>query len=409
MKALAILVLVVACKGSDDPKRRRDGFEIVYSIDLDRAVADRADEIKRDLEGRFAEDRIPATVTIGITGNVTVNLRDGGRRREIEEALKSDYGDSIAMQACDPQVGADAICLRVSPSFAEAIKKSALQSAVDTIRRRLDETKLDDLSVNARGDQIVVELPALQPEAMFATKQLIARTGKLEMKVVDDGSDYMKMLAARVPGDPDAQDAEIRAEVESWTSEDGTRHVDRYLTAHDRRSLGGGQLIRRYLAALAAKDPAFVVPSDREIGFERIESGTGSRRVGATPGGSPIWRTYYLERAAALSGAAITDASVSVEPTTLRPIVLLEFNRFGTRMFGDVTARIVGKKLATILDGSIKTAPIINGPIRGGRASITMGGDDRGAMEQAAAELAKVLKAGALPGPLREETVSLRH
>jgi preprotein translocase subunit SecD len=406
VKTLAILVLVVACKGSDDPKRPHDGLEIVYSIDLDRAVADRADEIKRDLESRFAEDRIPATVTVGITGNVTVNLRDGGRRGDIEAALKSDYGDSIAMQTCDPPTGADAICLRVSAGVADAIKKRALQNAVDTIRRRIDGIKLDAPAVNARGDQIVVELPALEPEAISTIKDLIARTGRLEMKVVDDGSDYMKKLAARVPGDPDAQAVEIRAEVESWTSVDGVLHVDRYLTAHDRAKLSGAQLIRRYLAALAAKDPAFVIPNDREIGFEFIESGTGSRLVGAIPGVRPMWRTYYLERAAALSGAAISDASASFEPTTHRPIVLLELDRHGTRVFADLTARIVGKKLATVLDGWIKTAPIINGAIGGGRASITMGGDDPQRMQRAATELAEVLKSGALPAPLREETVS---
>jgi len=33
-----------------------------------------------------------------------------------------------------------------------------------------------------------------------------------------------------------------------------------------------------------------------------------------------------------------------------------------------------GKKLATIFDDTIKSAPIVNGPIRGGRASIVMGG-----------------------------------
>jgi preprotein translocase subunit SecD len=84
--------------------------------------------------------------------------------------------------------------------------------------------------------------------------------------------------------------------------------------------------------------------------------------------------------------------------------VLLDFNRYGSRVFGDLTSQIVGKKLATILDDKIKSAPYINGPIRGGRASITMGGSDVQHQEHEREELVNVLKTGSLPAPLREES-----
>jgi hypothetical protein len=64
---------------------------------------------------------------------------------------------------------------------------------------------------------------------------------------------------------------------------------------------------------------------------------------------------------------------------------------------------VAGRKLATLLDGNIKSAPIINGPIRGGRASITMGGGDQSHMERERSELVAVIGAGAMP-PLREES-----
>ena len=86
--------------------------------------------------------------------------------------------------------------------------------------------------------------------------------------------------------------------------------------------------------------------------------------------------------------------------------MLLDFNRSGSRIFGDLTAQIVGKKLATILDDRVKSAPIINGAIRGGRASITMGGRDAQRQENERNELVNVLKSGSLPAPLREESVS---
>ena len=62
----------------------------------------------------------------------------------------------------------------------------------------------------------------------------------------------------------------------------------------------------------------------------------------------------------------------------------------------------MGKKLATILDDKIKSAPIITGAIHGGRASITMGGSDLRSQEAERDELVNVLKTGSLPSPLRE-------
>src|SRR5215475_10296715 len=38
------------------------GLHLVYSIDLDKAVDDKASDIKRDLEARFKEDKVTATV-----------------------------------------------------------------------------------------------------------------------------------------------------------------------------------------------------------------------------------------------------------------------------------------------------------------------------------------------------------
>src|SRR5512132_743482 len=38
------------------------GLHLVYSIDLDKAVDDRASELKRDIESRFADDKIKGSV-----------------------------------------------------------------------------------------------------------------------------------------------------------------------------------------------------------------------------------------------------------------------------------------------------------------------------------------------------------
>ncbi|MDB4961761.1 MAG: protein-export rane protein SecD [Myxococcales bacterium] len=416
------------------------GLHIVYSIDLDRAVDDKASEIKRDLDSRFADDKIKATVKTLETpvGGVVVLLEDATKRDQVKAAINSDYGKDISARECAPTDGPNAICFRVSSTFADTIKKSALANAVTTIRERIDEKGVAEPTVVEKGDEILVELPGLNKEVIEETRNIIRRTAKLEFKVVDDGSEYMRKLFAKVgsagkkgdPTDPLAIKDEIRAEIDQWRPEEGnTMHTDYYLVARDRKewvtaeeakelecsartdkkafkdgkvecNVPGRFVIDRYVKALAAQDPSFKIPDDRQLAYELNDAAPTDSDT------RPTWRSYWLDKAVRLTGSGINDAQGSYDPNTNRPIVLLDFNRYGSRVFGDLTAEIVGKKLATILDDKVKSAPIINGAIRGGRASITMGGSDPTRQEIERNELVNVLKTGSLPAPLKEESAS---
>src|SRR5215831_8256072 len=60
------------------------GMHLVYSIDLDRAVDDRASDIKRDLEARFTEDKVDVKVKTPSLplGAVTVIPADPKKKAE---------------------------------------------------------------------------------------------------------------------------------------------------------------------------------------------------------------------------------------------------------------------------------------------------------------------------------------
>jgi preprotein translocase subunit SecD len=85
---------------------------------------------------------------------------------------------------------------------------------------------------------------------------------------------------------------------------------------------------------------------------------------------------------------------------------VLDFSPTGKQIFAELTTKNVGKRMAIVLEDIVDSAPVINEPITGGTAQITMGGSrTREEMLRDANQLSLVLKAGALPAPVtfREE------
>jgi preprotein translocase subunit SecD len=111
---------------------------------------------------------------------------------------------------------------------------------------------------------------------------------------------------------------------------------------------------------------------------------------------------YLLKKRAPLTGESITDARVQLEQMG-EPYVSLSFDSRGARVFERITGDNVGKRLAIVLDDKVYSAPVIRDKISGGKAQIT------GAFTMDdAKDLAIVLRAGALPAPvkiLEERTV----
>ena len=98
-----------------------------------------------------------------------------------------------------------------------------------------------------------------------------------------------------------------------------------------------------------------------------------------------------VKRRVMVSGERLTDAKQSYDQDG-RPDISITFNTAGGRRFARATQENVGKPFAIILDDKILSAPNINEPILGGRASIS------GSFTvQSANDLAVSLASGKLP------------
>jgi preprotein translocase subunit SecD len=135
------------------------------------------------------------------------------------------------------------------------------------------------------------------------------------------------------------------------------------------------------------------VPEGSEVLYERkVNKQTGE--VTRTP--------YLLKKQMLLTGDALTNAEVKIGSKFNEPYVSIEFDREGARRFERITAENVGKRLAIVLDNTVYSAPVIRERISGGQAQIT------GSFTiEEARDLAIVLRAGALPAPVRIEYESI--
>jgi SecD/SecF fusion protein len=106
-----------------------------------------------------------------------------------------------------------------------------------------------------------------------------------------------------------------------------------------------------------------------------------------------------IEKKAVITGDAVASASVQFSQSEFnQPVVAIKFNADGGKKFSEITAANVGRRLAIILDGKIKSAPRIKEAIPSGEGVIT----GRFTVEQAQ-DLAIVLRAGSLPAPMSIE------
>jgi preprotein translocase subunit SecD len=102
-----------------------------------------------------------------------------------------------------------------------------------------------------------------------------------------------------------------------------------------------------------------------------------------------------VKRRVSVDGGMLTSAAQSFDQNSM-PDVDFRLNGAGAHRFAQVTSENVGQRFAIILDNKVIEAPSINSPIIGGSGEIT-----GGFTQDSAAELALLLKSGALPAPLK--------
>ncbi len=311
-------------------------------------------------------------------------------------------------------------------------RADATDRALRIIRTRIDEFGVEEPLIQKAGDaRIIVELAGIQDEGR--AKDILQQTAFLQFYLVHSGQEYQAFRsalprmdravlqafgadAAAEPGEPDDTGGETveqllfgdtgRAALDTVgadtagadtagadTAEVSNRPSRRPLSAELLESGQDGQLLveerdyERVAEWLQHPQVQRAMPRGTTLRWSQEAISQGAQLY------RPLW---VLEDRPFLRGEELEDAQPGKEQQFNETIVSFELSRRGGRIFERVTSQNIGELIAIVLDQEVVSAPVIRSRI-GAQGQIQMG---QAPLEEAR-DLALVLRAGALPAPLR--------
>jgi preprotein translocase subunit SecD len=304
----------------------------------------------------------------------------------------------------------------------------ALADAIDRseriMRTRIDEFGVEEPLIQRAGAyRLIVELPGIGPDDESRAKNLIQQSAFLEFKLVLPvtefeaglalidrqivgvlGVDSIRALGRDTEGpSQDIQNLIFGGETADSAQADSTG-VDDEAEEEDQSDnfrpftslLASGDIEGAYLVAtedvematlfLAFSEVQRALPRNVSVHWQADPIGLGQRTYR---------RLYVTEEDAFVTGDMLEDATAQRDPQFNQAQVNFQFNRAGGRRFSNFTTQHIGDFIAIVLDDEIVSAPVVQDRI-GASGVINMGNADM----TEAADLALVLRAGALPAPL---------
>lgn len=331
------------------------GLHLVLGVNVDDVLEQKLDRSKNAIVEFLNEENI-GVEDHSLKNHIFIKLKDLNQIPQAVQNIEDQYGSLFqVLDSSDGQLE-----LAYSQLQEQNIRKEIIDQSIEVIRNRIDEFGVNEPVITAQGGKrVLVQLPGIK-EAERA-RELIQKTAYLELSLVSEELSVEELL-------------EVIASAE----------------AEGQYSLQSEQSYRAYVQRLN-RDLEAKLPPRTTIAFIKDES---ARTLSA--GRSPM----LLETDTGLTGDMLEDASVGVGQFG-EPLVNFRFGLEGRKIFSAVTAENIGRRIAIVLDGVVKTAPEIKDHLTD-RAQITLGSGDRTKMLEEAQMVSTTLRAGALPTSLEQ-------
>ncbi len=304
---------------------------------------------------------------------------------EERETLSENYVKKIERKALklglDLRGGMHIVLVVDKDKLPEDVSTSdARNRALEIIRNRIDQFGVAEPEIARQGeDRIVIQLAGVVDRER--AKEIIGKTALLEFKLVESPDNIERILR-----DIDRIVYEYELKQVDYDTTLIPQNPFRALVYRGKIAEYDLPIIEKYLSLEEVKN---VIPKDVEFLFSKVreENGTKYKLI------------YIVQKQPVLTGEALVDAKMGIgtykNPTA--PKVDLTMKPEARRKWARITGANIGRLIAIVLDGVVRSAPRVVERIATGNSMIEMPGADI----KDAQDLALILRAGALPAPLK--------
>ena len=316
----------------------------------------------------------------------------------------------------------------------------AINRVLEILQNRVDQFGVSEPTIQKQGNRrIIVELAGVQDSER--ARALLQSTAQLEFFLVKSPevtNDILSQIDKVVKGDEELEALAAVVGGKQAQTEDGELAVSNDQTISIRELFGEDGLSsedaesgdtavvvdqnifqeRPFSSMLRALGNNIAVPEKNLYAIKKIinkpevqdKLSLGNGRFLFAPEAEsfttntgleePLVYMYYLEHDADLTGGVIEEANATIggqgSSAVGQPIVLLDMNSEGAQTWSRITGANIGRRIAIVLDKKVHMAPSI-------RTKITDGGTliEGFANMDEAKDIAIVLRAGALPAPVK--------
>jgi len=285
---------------------------------------------------------------------------------------------------------------------------ATIDDAVQTARDQATRKGIVFASAQ-RVDATSFAVEGVEPARVKDMRDLLRdffRAPEWDMREPADGRFVMKMTDSYVRRIKDSTVKEAIKTLERRVNQLGV--ADPVITEHGSR---GDQILVQLPGVTDVEQAKRVIKTTAQLSLKIVEDSTPTRDAllqahgGKVPdnmevvegagetAGQPVY--YLVRKEAVITGRDLKNARAGVDPQTNGPEIQFTLNPQGAEKFKRETGRNINRRLAIILDGRVESAPVI-------QSQIADSGRITGRYTaQEADELAKVLRAGALPATLK--------
>ena len=316
----------------------------------------------------------------------------------------------------------------------------AINRVLEILQNRVDQFGVSEPTIQKQGNRrIIVELAGIQDSER--ARALLQSTAQLEFFLVKSPevtNDILSQIDKAVKGDEELEALTAAVGGEQAQTEDGELAVSNDqtisiselfgkdgLSSEDAESGDTAVVVdqnifqeRPFSSMLRALGNNIAVPEKNLYAIKKIinkpevqdKLDLGNGRFLFAPEAEsfttntgldePLVYMYYLEHDADLTGGVIEEANATIGGQGIsavgQPIVLLDMNSEGARTWSRITGANIGRRIAIVLDKKVHMAPSIRTKISDGGTMI-----EGFANMDEAKDIAIVLRAGALPAPVK--------